>query len=40
MNYPSGKDDWITFQKNNPTIALNTYMLKNEYMSSLQLKTT
>ena len=27
-NFPLGKDDWKTFEKNNPTIGLNIYILK------------
>ena len=30
MNFPSGKDDWKKFEKNNPTIALNILYVKNE----------
>ena len=30
MNFPSGKDDWKKFEKNNPTIALNISYVKNE----------
>ena len=28
MNYPSKTDDWKTFQKNNPMIALNILHIK------------
>ena len=27
INYPSKKDYWKTFEKNNPTIALNIYYI-------------
>ena len=30
INYPSGKDDWKKFEKNNPTIALNVLYAKIE----------
>ena len=30
MNYPSGKDDWRRFEKNNPTITLNVLYAKKE----------
>ena len=28
INYPSGKDDWKKFEKNNTTIALNVLLVK------------
>ena len=28
INYPSGKDDWEKFEKNNPSIALNVLYVK------------
>ena len=34
-DYPSGKDDWKMFDKNNPIC----FMLKNEYISYLYFKT-
>ena len=36
-NYPSKIDDWKTFEKKNPTIALNILYIKKK-MSSLHLK--
>ena len=30
VNYPSEKDDWKIFQKNNLTIALNVFYTKKE----------
>ena len=30
INYPSGKDGWKKFEKNNPTIALNVLYAKIE----------
>ena len=30
INYPSGKDDWKIFEKNNPTITLNVLYAKKE----------
>ena len=30
INYPSGKDNWTKFEKNNPTIALNVLCAKKE----------
>ena len=30
LNYPSIKDDWKTFVKNNPTIALNIFFTKEK----------
>ena len=30
INYPSGKDDWKMFEKNNPTITLNVLYAKKE----------
>ena len=39
INYPSGKDDWKMFAKNNPKIFAISYKLKNEYITCLHLKT-
>ena len=36
INYPSGKDDWKKFEKNNPTIAL--YMLYVKKMNTYPAK--
>ena len=36
-NYPSKIDDWKTFEKKNPTIALNILYIKKK-MFSLHLK--
>ena len=36
-NYPSKIDDWKTFEKKNPTIALNILYIKKK-LSSLHLK--
>ena len=30
INYPSQKDGWKNFEKNNPTVALNVHMPKKE----------
>ena len=30
INFPSGKDDWKNFEKNNVTIALNVLYAKKE----------
>ena len=30
INYPSKLDDWKTFEKNNPTIALNILYIKEK----------
>ena len=30
INYPSKTDDWKTFEKNNPTIALNILYIKEK----------
>ena len=30
INYPSKIDDWKTFEKNNPTIALNILYIKEK----------
>ena len=30
INYPSKIDDWKTFEKNNPTIALNILFIKEK----------
>ena len=30
INYPSKTDDWKTFQKNNPTIALNIFVYQRK----------
>ena len=39
MSYPSKIDDWKTFEKNNPTIALNIlYIKRKRNMSSLSQK--
>ena len=41
INYQSGIGDWIKFEKNNPTIALNTlYVRKWIYIVSTFQKTT
>ena len=38
ISYPSKIDDWRTFKKNNPTIALNILYLRKRNMVSLYLK--
>ena len=39
INYPSKTDDWKTFEKNNPTIALNTlYIKKKKYVQLIPQK--
>ena len=30
INYPSKIDDWKTFEKNDPTIALNIWVIKEK----------
>ena len=39
-NYPSEKDDWKRFEKNNPMIALNVLYIKNVniYLSQISKK--
>ena len=32
INYPSKIDDWKTFEKNNPTIALNIFYINEKEM--------
>ena len=40
INYPSKTDDWKTFEKNNPIIALNIlYIKEKRNMSILYFKT-
>ena len=40
MNFPSEKDDWKFFEKNNVTIAPNVlYAKKEKYISCLCFKT-
>ena len=40
LNFPSDKDDWKNFDKNNVTIALNVlYAKKEKNISSLCFKT-
>ena len=40
INYPSKIDDWKTFEKNNPIIALNIlYIKEKRNMSILYFKT-
>ena len=40
INYPSGKDDWKKFEKNNPTVVLNKlYAKKRKNIPSLYFKT-
>ena len=40
INYPSKTDDWKTFEKNNPIIALNILYIKEKgNMSILYFKT-
>ena len=41
INYPSEKDDWKKFEKNNVTIAFNVLYAKKEkiYVFSLCFKT-
>ena len=40
LNFPSDKDDWKKFDKNNVTIALNVlYAKKEKNISSLCFKT-
>ena len=34
INYPSKIDDWKTFEKNNPTIALNIIYIKEKEICS------
>ena len=41
INYPSNRDDWKTFEKNNPNIVLNILFIKEKKeknFSSLYLK--
>ena len=38
-NYPSGKNDWKTFEKNNLTIPVNVLYANNEKISCLRFKT-
>ena len=40
MNFPSGKDDWKKFEKNNPTIALNILYVKNENICLILIQNT
>ena len=35
INFPSEKDDWKAFEKNNVTIALNAFHVKKEKISKL-----
>ena len=35
INYPSKLDDWKTFEKNNPTIALNILYTKEKKIVQL-----
>ena len=38
ISYPSKADDWKTFLKNNPTIALNILHIKEKNLSSFYFK--
>ena len=38
INFPSEKDDWKAFEKNNVTIALNAFHVKKEKISKLFFK--
>ena len=38
INYPSGKDDWKKFEKNNQGIALKVLYVKKDYISCLHFK--
>ena len=41
INYPSKLDDWKTFEKNNPTIALNIlYTREKKDLSSIYFKSS
>ena len=39
INFPSQKDDWKIFEKNNVTIALNVLYARKKYISCLCFKT-
>ena len=37
INYPTGKDDWKMFEKNNTKVYLNVLYIKKEYMLCLNI---
>ena len=37
INYPTGKDNWIMFEKNNTKVYLNVLYIKKEYMLCLNI---
>ena len=37
INYPSKKDGWKTFEKNNPTITLNILYIKEKEICSVYI---
>ena len=39
IRYPSGKDDWKKFEKNNPTIALNVLYAREMEIGPARFKT-
>ena len=39
IDYPSKIDDWETFEKNNPTIALNILYIKEKYVQLIFQKS-